>query len=206
MPLYWARFERRGTNLFRFDTRIYLEDLEECGPDDTVVGAVVAKNPGSARPSDDDSTVLHPITLTNDKLLPTVRSLVRQAYDQAGIEPPPGAYVQVLNLFYLCEKDYGRAIQAIRGMTNRPLDATEENEFPWIMYLWGEYHGDKAPYIRRFRTLNSCHHFYFDKNRDELVVGVPGAGSFAKHTQGLKLGPVIEHVAALIDAATDQAE
>ncbi len=79
MPLYWARFERRGANLFRFDTRIYLEDVEECGPDDTVVGAVVAKNPGSARPSADDSTVLHPITLTNDKLLPTVRSLVRQA-------------------------------------------------------------------------------------------------------------------------------
>jgi len=199
MSLYWAKFVSHGSNLFRLDTRIYLQPVAKCGPGDQPIGAVVGKNPGSARPSDVTTRTLHKLTLANDKLLPTVRSIVVKAYSKAGIEPPDGGYVQVLNLFYLCDKGFDRAMRAIGRIDKPPSDESESKHFPWIMYLWGEYHDAKASYIDRFEKLDSDRHFYFDKNRDRIVPSVPNRGSFAKHTQGLVLEPVIKHLASLIE-------
>ena len=197
MPFYWARFASYEGHLFRLDTRIYLEDVPRCKPTDHAVGAVVGKNPGSARPST-DSSELQAIALTNDKLLPTVRSFVRKSYQDAGVEVPPCGYVQVLNLFYLCDEKYSRAIRTLGRVAAPPTDQAEGRVFPWTMYLWGEFDDDKAQHISRFRNLNSNHHFYFDKNDDQLVSAIPGEGSFAKHTQGLKLAPVVTHLASLL--------
>jgi hypothetical protein len=200
MPLYWAQFVKHGEDLFRLDTRIYLAEVAECRPGDQLVGAVVAKNPGSARPRDVNSTGLHPITLKNDKLIPTVRSFVRKAYQAAGVEFPVRGYVQVLNLFYLCDKDYKAAIRKIARIADAPIDPSEQEEFPWIMYLWGDSHRSKAPHIIRFRDIASDHHFYLDQNLQMIVEGVPGNDSFARHTQGMDLDLVIAHLATLIGA------
>jgi hypothetical protein len=118
MPLYWAQFQQHGDHLFRMDTRIYLVDVAECRPGDSAIGAVVAKNPGSARPGDTTSPRLHPIRLSNDRLIPTVRSFVRRAYDEAGVAIPSRGYIQVLNLYYLCEKNSTTAIRKIERTTS----------------------------------------------------------------------------------------
>lgn len=200
MTSYWAKFVKHGLHLFRLDTRIYLQPVAKCGPGDQPIGAVVAKNPGSARPSDAKTTALHELALANDKLLPTVRSFVAKAYLNAGVEPPAGGYVQVLNLFYLCDKGFSRAMRTIGGIPKPPSDKSETKRFPWIMYLWGEYDEAKAPYMARFGRLESGCHFYFDKNRDRIIPSVPRRGSFAKHTQGMVLEPVIKHLASLLEA------
>lgn len=199
MSLYWAKFVKYGSNLFRLDTRIYLQPIAKCGPGDQPIGAVVGKNPGSARPTDARTEALHELALANDKLLPTVRSIVSRAYSKAGIEPPDGGFVQVLNLFYLCDKGFGRAMRTIGRIPKPPSDKSEARHFPWIMYLWGEYDDAKAPYMVRFGRLDSDRHFYFDKNRDRIAPSVPTRGSFAKHTQGMVLEPVIKHLASLIE-------
>jgi len=199
MTSYWAKFVTNGHNLFRFDTRIYLHPVERCKPNDQPIGAVVGKNPGSARPSDAANEKLHELELANDKLLPTVRSIVARAYSKAGIEPPDGGYVQVLNLFYLCDKRFGHAMRTIGRIPKLPSDKSEARHFPWIMYLWGERDDAKAPYMVRFGRLDSDRHFYFDKNRNRVVPSAPNRGSFAKHTQGMVLEPVIKHLASLIE-------
>ncbi len=92
MTSYWAKFVKHGPHLFRLDTRVYLQPIANCGPGDQPIGAVVGKNPGSARPSDATTGTLHELTLANDKLLPTVRSIVARAYSKSGIDPPDGAF------------------------------------------------------------------------------------------------------------------
>jgi hypothetical protein len=198
MSKYWARFVRRSDHTFRLDTRIYLQDVDRCRTDDPVVGAVVAKNPGSAKPSNTTTRRLQPLNLANDRLIPTVRSMVNRAYAAADSSPPPAGFIQVLNLFYLCDKDFRQATRTITQIARPPRDKAEARTFPWIMYLWGKHEPATAGFMRRFRHLDSTQHFYFDNNRNTLICDVPAEGSFARHTQGLKLQPVINHLASLL--------
>src|SRR5687768_2305947 len=97
---YFANFQRCGGALFRLDTRIYLNDHDAPSKHDVRIAAVVAKNPGSAKPR--ALGRLAPLTLAGDKMLPSVRNRFRAAYSTAKKVSPQGAYVQVWNLFYLC--------------------------------------------------------------------------------------------------------
>ena len=102
MAYYWANFKEIDGNLFRFDTRIYLNNITEPQVGDKCIGAVVGKNPGSAISR--ESTVIDAlveIELAGDKLLPNVRSIILKSFP----EIKRSQYVQVLNLFYLCEKN-----------------------------------------------------------------------------------------------------
>ena len=46
---FYARFEIIENNLYRFDTRIYFNNHSP-GSDDECIGAIIGKNPGSAKP------------------------------------------------------------------------------------------------------------------------------------------------------------
>lgn len=63
MSYYWAIFQKVRSNVFRYDTRIYLESLDEPNDDDICIGAVVGKNPGSAKANNINSTSLQQIRL-----------------------------------------------------------------------------------------------------------------------------------------------
>jgi hypothetical protein len=111
MATFWAQFERLGDFVFRFDTRVYLNDVVTCGECDPVIGAVVAKNPGSSQPSDLSSRSIQAVSLNGGRLLPTVHSVVKEAFRRAGQHWPESGYVQVFNLFYLCDKNAKRALR-----------------------------------------------------------------------------------------------
>src|SRR5690606_12300919 len=104
MNPYWAEFKQVGEHLFRYDTRVYLAGVDHCKPSDPRIGAIVAKNPGSANPSDITASGIQPINIGKDKLIPVVSSFLRQAYATANKQPPARGYVQVFNLFHLCNK------------------------------------------------------------------------------------------------------
>ena len=200
---YWAQFVKHGRSTFRLDTRAYLQAVRQVRPEDVVLGAVVAKNPGSAKASDDESTEIQPIDLANDRLIPNVRSFVQKAYDKAGLPAPRRGYIQVLNLFYLCDKEFTRAIRALANVSAPLFDPAEFRAFPWVWYAWGEFEERKARFIERFSGLESASHSYFDQHQQKVVRGVPGRGSFARHPQGLKSAPIIEHLASLIGSAAN---
>ena len=197
MSHFWAKFLSTDGETFRLDTRIYLKDIDAPRKDDLCVGAIVGKNPGSAKRST-SSSELQPIELAGDKLLPTVRNIVTKAFLEANTPPPERGYVQVLNLFYLCNPNLSQAIASIERFSEPLLCKSEVAAFPWVWYVWGGESADLNLYKKRFSQVNANHHFFFDNRAKEVKNQTPKHHEFAKHTQGLKHEYVVPHIAQII--------
>ncbi len=197
MSYYWAKFRSINGETFRLDTRIYLNGIAEARNEDLCVGAIVGKNPGSAKPSS-LSGDLQQIELKGDKLLPTVRNIVTKAYADAGVPTPDRSYVQVLNLFYLCNPILSDAITAVKKIVDPPRCKSESEKFPWIWYVWGGESAALTPHKSGLSQLQATHHFFFD-NRTKTVKNVsPTSHDFAKHTQGLRHDFIVPHIGQII--------
>lgn len=197
MSQFWAKFLSIDGETFRLDTRIYLKDIDAPRKGDLCVGAIVGKNPGSAKEST-SSGELQPIELDGDKLLPTVRNIITKAYVEANMPLPERGYVQVLNLFYLCNKNLAQALASIEKFSEPQLCKSEAGAFPWVWYVWGDESADLNPYKKRFSQVNSNYHFFFDNRAKEVKSQSPKHHEFAKHTQGLKHEYVVPHIAKII--------
>ena len=197
MTHFWAEFKKLGNNIFRFDTRIYLAPIDGIKDSDNCIGAIVGKNPGSAKTSIIGKG-MQPVALDGDKLLPTVCNIVCRAFDMAEIKISQRDYIQVLNLFYLCSPDLEQAISDLEQNKYARNCLTEQKEFLWIWYAWG---GDSAPlnpYKARFSKLRSDRHFYLDQRTGKVVSEIPTNSSFAKHTQGLKQKLIIPYISDIL--------
>lgn len=194
MP-YFACFQIHEDQKFRLDTRIYLREKEP-GKNDRCVAAIIGKNPGSADTKNCGS--LMPISLDGDKLLPYVRNRFRNAYDLAGVEIPIGAYVQVWNLFYLCNKSLPAAIKAHSRIKHPPLCASESEWPPIVWFAWGPPTPHFAMMKTRFLGTSNEHAFYYDMELQAVVAAVPELASRVKHTQGLPAEPIEKHIASII--------
>jgi hypothetical protein len=198
MGYFWAQFESAGENLFRFDTRVYLTDVSNCYESDPIIGAIVAKNPGSALPCDPKSRKLQAVSLNGGRLLATVHKVVKCSFREAGLEWPERGYIQVFNLFYLCDKDAKRAVR--RALQLKLSNCQREtHSVPWLWYALGNV-GNKYPQLfpDRFREMPAANRFYFDHKRKEMMEGHPTPTAFPKHTQGLAQPPMIAHIAKLL--------
>ncbi|MDO9305418.1 MAG: hypothetical protein Q7T77_08795 [Sulfuricurvum sp.] len=198
MQYYWAKFEKKGSDIFRFDTRIYLNPIETPNENDVCVGAIVGKNPGSAKALN-NNVGLQPILLDGDKLLPTVRNIILKSYANAAILVPERGYIQVLNLFYLCEPILSKAILSVKKYTTSIVCDSEKKSFPWVWYVWGSESESLNPFKGRFTNLLTNHHFYYDKANACIVQKMASPNAFAKHTQGLKHEMVVPHLSTLLD-------
>ena len=49
MNNFWARFEEIDGSIYRWDTRIYIKPVNDTQGSDICLGAIVGKNPGSAK-------------------------------------------------------------------------------------------------------------------------------------------------------------
>lgn len=197
MSFYWADFKNVSNDVFRLDTRIFLSKVQKPSDSDVCVGAVVGKNPGSAKKSEARQG-MQTIDLGGDKLLPTVRNVILKAYGEADRTPPPGAYIQVFNLFYLCDKNLGRAIEAFKVSSGPDQCGSEHKPIPWVWYVWGRAAKNLDSYKRRFLSLETNKHFFFDGKAKEFAHRMPDESDFARHTQGLKHAFVVPHIADVI--------
>ncbi len=182
MAFYWASFKERNGKLYRFDTRIYLNDIIKPSKSDRCIGAIVGKNPGSAEPSSLYMNTLEEINLNGDKLLPTVRNI----FLKTGIKFPQNQYVQVLNLFYLCNPVLTAAIKENEEDNSMEKCLSENNDFPWVWFVWGGKNKFLDKYKDQFKTIKTTRKFYFDSYEKKVVEGFPNNSTLAKHTQGLK--------------------
>lgn len=198
---FWAEFVEIGNDIFRFDTRIYLNSITSIESSDRCIGAVVGKNPGSAKPTK-KIVGLQPINLDGDKLLPTVKNIVTNSYYRAGIDYPKRSYIQILNLFYLCEPQFNQAILKHNNNKSVRFCSTEKSSFPWVWYVWGEKLDNLNIYKIRFSNLQSNVHFYYDQKLKEVVDKQPSISDFAKHTQGLKHDYMIPYIANILQNST----
>jgi len=191
---FWARFEEINGELHRFDTRIYLNQIEKISDSDECIGAIIAKNPGSAKNGKNSLGVLAPLKLDNDKLLPTIKNWI----SEADHNKKAGQYVQVLNTFYLCNPNLREAFDSIMNKekidklkekqkadrTNTKngdklkiedfiaIDPAEKKSFPWVWIMWGGLSGLLADHQRCMNFLKSRFEhisnnvFYVLQNKD----------------------------------------
>lgn len=194
---YWAHFTQIGDHVFRFDTRVYMQPVDECRLRDHVIGGIIAKNPGSAL-AGVVSPEIQEIDLNHDKLLPTVRQILLRSFQRANRELPARGYVQVLNLFYLCGKTYSIARRSVLDVEAPPVCPGESRVFPWLWYAWGNAPWKLPGFAERFKALAADRHFYYDFFKKRMVYRHPNAKAYPKHTQGLKQEPVLKHLATLL--------
>lgn len=197
MGHFWAKFEKINGDSFRFDTRIYLSDIDAPKKTDACIGAIVGKNPGSAKASSLNSK-LQAINLDGDKLLPTARNIVLKAYKEAKIPIPERRFIQVLNLFYLCNPNLVQGIVSLEKNLGAKICGSEKMEFHWVWYVWGGKSDNLNHFKNRFASINTYNHFYFDKECGCIVESPASESAFAKHTQGLKHSYVVPYIAKLI--------
>lgn len=194
MSHFWAHFKTINGQRFRFDTRIYLNPTSTPDDQDVAIGCIIGKNPGSAV-ANKRSSQLAPIALSGDKFLPTVLSVLRQSYALANRPIVSGSYVQVLNLFYLCDRDLTEAKRSLISCRRAPACATEELDFPWAWFAWGGSDRVLDPLKTRFDDLSSARSFYYCKNQGRVVTRRPRPQDLAKHTQGMPQSTVVTHLA-----------
>jgi len=192
---YLARFEKIDGELFRFDTRIYLNGYEP-SKNSNCVGAIVGKNPGSAIPKTFNELV--PLELNGDKMLPTVRNRFIDGYNLAKKQIPMNSFVRVWNLFYICDPDLDLACHKASSYKNLPVCSTETKGTPIIWYGWGGHDQRLNLFKERFIAKEWQHQFFYNHNESRINTQPPTIRSFAKHTQGMPSKPVNEHLANVV--------
>ena len=204
MANFWACFKIINENLFRFDTRVYLQDIEKPLKDDLCIGAVIGKNPGSAQPTDIEINELQPIQLERDNFLPTIKSIITKSYRFYGnINIPSDSknrYIQVLNLFYLCDSVLDNAIEKINGYTNHQICLTENFNFHFIYYAWGEPDARINNYKIRFLNNQCKNHIWYDQRNGIIKNTIPNSEvDFPRHTQGFEHRLIVPYIAKLLN-------
>lgn len=194
---YWAAFERRGDDLFRFDTRIYGDAVDRPRRGDRPLGCVIGKNPGSALPLYWQDDALLPIALGNDRFLPTVRAVVRKAYAAKGLVWPRDRYVQVFNLFYLCNRDLRGARDGLARLQEPPRCPAERRRQPWAWFVWGGADPLLDPLKARFRYRRWRAAFFVSSDSASVICRAPRTVEHARHTQGMRLDAPVAHLSTL---------
>jgi len=194
MAYYWARFERNNGNIYRYDTRIYIDDIDKILDTDECIGSIVGKNPGSALPKNGVFDKICEIDLRNDKLLPTVRNLIKKGNPKLGERK----YIQVLNLFYLCNPDLEEAIKDYETSLSPRICSAEQKKVPWVWFMWGGFNKSLQENKKRFKDISTPIKFYLDNRTKTIVEGLPEERVCAKHTQGMQHDLVIPYLAKVL--------
>jgi len=172
------------------DTRIYLENCNAPASTDPCVGAIVAKNPGSA--TSETMGQLAPLSLNGDNMLPSIRNRFRAAYALSGKPIPETGFVRVWNLFYLCAANLRQAIKACAAITSPPFCTSESLLPPIVWFAWGKSDKYLDPLKVRFQRLQLQRAFFFDNRQGKVVARIPQNDDFAKHPQGMPGSPVVQ--------------
>lgn len=195
MSHYWAKFIASENQLFRLDTRVYLNDIVEPFETDICIGAVVGKNPGSARPGNIISRLgFSEIALSKDKLLPNVRSIVNKSSNRIWTNE----YVQILNLFYLCNANINAAINTLNNLEDPIFCDTENHIFPWVWFVWGDDDSTLNVIKGRFQQITTEIPFFYDWRNREIVERIPALNDFARHTQGFTHSLITPFLASIL--------
>ena len=194
MP-FFAHFRQHEGHLFRLDTRIYLGDSDKPSDRDTCIAAIVAKNPGSAKPIQLDR--LTRLSLDEDKLLPYVRNQFLAAYERSRSLVPSGAFIRVWNLLYICNPNLRDAITTFDSI-REPLICDTERAVPRVVWFaWGPPNPQLKRFMSRFIGRDVECSFYYDIDTGKVVTSKPTLTSKVKHTQGLPAEPIEKYLSCI---------
>jgi hypothetical protein len=124
-----AIFEQRSGLDFRTETRLFYAEKEQ------LIGTIVMINPGSSK-----RLAEYGILATNNPTFQTVVAIVEDAYYLAGKSLPSGGYIQICNLFDICESDLEMALSKLNEFPYEVVQSScyrIRKESPWIWLAWG---------------------------------------------------------------------
>ncbi|WP_176224002.1 hypothetical protein [Thalassobacillus devorans] len=166
---------------------------------DKCIGAVVGKNPGSAKPCDKNSSSIQEIKLDRDQLLRNIKSILIKSHQRINKPIPESSYVQMLNLFYICDKDLNQAIKKIEvHHSSQSICGTEAKDFPFLWYVWGGDNKKLNFYKSRIFNIKADRHFYLDTKTNKVVDGAPQLSDCARHTQGMKHDFIVPYISSVL--------
>lgn len=192
---FFARFEEINGELFRFDTRIYLNEFNPVFTSHCA-GAIIGKNPGSAKPY--VMGALDRLDLNGDKMLPIVRNRFLDAYKISNQAIPRNTYIRVWNLLYICDANLNSAFGKATKFHALPICSTEQDNAPIVWFGWGGNEPKLNPFKDRFIANKWKHQFYYSHTDSKVIDKQPSTISFAKHTQGMPSKPIIEYLAGIV--------
>jgi hypothetical protein len=165
---------------------------------------VVLKNPGSARPL---STSGNWEIIKEDHTLVLILNRFREAYAESQKVVPRNAFVQVWNLFYLCNHEADEAFATLvkyRESFGEPELCRCEDIVPKLVWFaWGKCNGCKKADVARFNSLKArfrkeqhkTHSCYYSPKASSMVEGVPSDSEDAQHPQGLPSPAIATYIA-----------
>lgn len=182
--MYYADFKTDAAtgHTYRHDTRIYLGDHSKSQSSGVCVGAFIGKNPGSASRRANGWGQIN-----SDNTLRLIRSIWLKSYPK-GIYPKDNEYVQVLNLFYLCEQHFPTACKHAHIQSKYSLDPTENQTFKKIWWGIGDYdfaNRNLSPFVKRLHRICSSKHIFYDPSCGRAVSRAPANEDSCKHPIGL---------------------
>ncbi|MGA3189442.1 MAG: hypothetical protein ABSF22_20245, partial [Bryobacteraceae bacterium] len=196
---YYAQFKPVDDHTFRLNTRIYLNVCNKPSEaDKECIAAVVLMNPGSARPQPGSERARwEPLILDRDSTLPTIYGLFWDAYAKTSKPIPKNAFIQVWNLFYLCDPKAGPAFTKFKKVLDPSWCGSEKECKPRLVWFaWGKCKSTAPSVIKRFNCLKERFRleapeksFYYghrgstdyEANSARIQHGVPSDKDFAKH-------------------------
>ena len=136
------------TELLRHNTRLWFKRPESPSFEGVCVGAVVGLTPGSAKgDAESGGETFGECDPTQQRVLRTFE----MAFKLKGVPVPEGAYVQMLNLFYLRDACASAAIAARDGnvqLLAHARDKAEGRQYPFLWFAWGK--SARADDVERF--------------------------------------------------------
>lgn len=190
--MYYAEFITHplSGHTYRHDTRIYLSGFTGNRSGGRCVGAFIGKNPGSALRSASGWGLIQ-----EDTTLRLIRSVWLKSLKA---KPNPDEYIQVLNLFYLCDPNFQKALKLAMKSSLYFPDPVENQPFEKVWWAIGDY--DDASYrlgycLRRIQSsVRSSKHVFYDSRKNagkgREITGLPSAGHFCKHPIGMPHPPM----------------
>ena len=136
------------TELLRHNTRLWFTRPERPAFEGVCGGAVVGLNPGSAK---GDAEIGGETFGECDPTMQRVLRTFEMAFKLKGVPVPEGAYVQMLNLFYLRDACASAAIAARDGnvqLLAHARDKAEGRQYPFLWFAWGK--SARADDVERF--------------------------------------------------------
>ena len=95
-------------------------------------------------------------------------------------------YIQVLNLFYLCNKNADVAIkEIIKYPSNDCICNKENNHFGIVFYAWGLKKGLDFFKKRLIDKIKTNNHIWYEKEKNEIILIKPNCNDKVKHPLGL---------------------
>lgn len=130
--------------------------------------------------------------------MPNIKSILDKGYQRAKKPNPKNSYVQMLNLFYICDRNLNQAIKKIGVHPNPIICGTEAKNFPFLWYVWGGDNKKLNFYKSRILNIKSDKHFYLDTNTNKVISVAPRLSDSARHTQGMKHNLIVPFISTIL--------